>query len=53
MTDKLTKTCLRIDENIWREFKIMCINQGVSANEQLTKLVIDKLKTYSSSIGNK
>ena len=40
----ITKTCLRIDVDTWKRFKIMCINQGVSANELLTKMVIDKIK---------
>ena len=40
----LTKTCLRIDATTWKEFKIMCINQGVSANELLTRMVHEKLK---------
>ena len=35
----LTKTCLRIDEETWKNFKIMCINNGISANEQLNRLV--------------
>ena len=42
--DNITKTCLRIDVDTWKRFKIMCINQGVSANELLTKMVIDKIK---------
>lgn len=49
--DKLTKTCLRIDETTWKKFKIMCINQGVSANEQLTKMVHEKLKQYEVMLG--
>ena len=40
----LTKTCLRIDATVWKEFKIMCINQGISANEMLTTLVEEKLE---------
>lgn len=43
-SDNITKTCLRIDVDTWKRFKIMCINQGVSANELLTKMVIDKIK---------
>lgn len=42
--ENLTKTCLRIDVNTWKKFKIMCINQGVSANELLTRMVHEKLK---------
>lgn len=48
--EKLTKTCLRIDEKVWKQFKIMCINQGVSANEQLTNMVHDKLKQHERSL---
>ncbi|MBQ8997730.1 MAG: hypothetical protein IJ086_03425 [Clostridium sp.] len=50
---KLTKTCLRIDETIWKQFKIMCINQGISVNEQLTKMVHDKLNDYNNTLENK
>lgn len=42
-TDNITKTCLRIDVDTWKKFKIMCINQGISANELLTRMVEDKL----------
>lgn len=42
--NKITKTCLRIDFDTWKKFKIMCINQGVSANELLTRMVYEKLK---------
>lgn len=42
--ENLTKTCLRIDVNTWKKFKIMCINQGVSANELLTRMIHEKLK---------
>ena len=45
----LTKTCLRIDATTWKEFKIMCINQGISANEMLTTLVEEKLEKYNKS----
>ena len=47
---KLTKTCLRIDEYVWKQFKIMCINQGVSANEKLTKLVHEELKNMRGKL---
>ncbi len=47
---KITKTCLRIDETIWKQFKIMCINKGVSANEQLTKMVHEKVNQYNNDI---
>lgn len=40
----ITKTCLRIDVDTWKKFKIMCINQGISANELLTKMVNEKIK---------
>lgn len=42
--DNITKTCLRIDVDTWKKFKIMCINQGISANELLTKMVNEKIK---------
>lgn len=42
--DNLIKTCLRIDVDTWKKFKIMCINQGLSANEALTRMVNEKLK---------
>ena len=45
----LTKTCLRIDATVWKEFKIMCINQGISANEMLTTLVEEKLEKDNKS----
>lgn len=47
----LTKTCLRIDATTWKEFKIMCINQGISANEMLTTLVEEKLEKYNKTNG--
>ena len=45
----LTKTCLRIDATVWKEFNIMCINQGISANEMLTTLVEEKLEKYNKT----
>lgn len=35
----ITKTCLRIDMETWKKFKIQCITQGCSANETLNKLI--------------
>lgn len=37
--NNLKKTCLRIDEEMWKKFKIECINKGISANEQITRLI--------------
>lgn len=39
--NNLKKTCLRIDEETWKKFKIECINKGISANEQITRLISD------------
>lgn len=40
----VTKTCLRIDTDLWKKFKIDCINQGCSANDKLTDLVEHHMK---------
>lgn len=52
-SDNITKTCLRIDVDTWKRFKIMCINQGLSANELLTRMVNEKLQQMEAlSNGN-
>lgn len=46
--NNLKKTCLRIDEELWKKFKIQCINKGISANEQLNRLVYEFINRSES-----
>jgi len=41
---KPKKTSIRIDSELWRKFRIACLEKGLTATEVFTKLIRDWLR---------
>lgn len=42
MTDKLTS--IRVNQEVWKEFRLYCIKNNTHVSNELTRLILERLK---------
>jgi plasmid stability protein len=42
----MVATVRNIPDDVWKAFRIMCIEKGISANEQIVHLIESEVKKY-------
>lgn len=44
----MKKVTIYLDESLWRSFRVACVEQGISASQQVLQLITEYLAQHSS-----